>query len=40
MSVLGVAGLVVLAIILAIVARPWLREMRHTERLVAGRPAP
>ena len=39
-SMLGVAGLVVLAVILALVARPWLREMRHTERLVAGRPAP
>jgi hypothetical protein len=36
-SMLGVAGLVVLAVILAIVARPWLREMRHTERLVTGR---
>ena len=39
-SILGIAGFVVLVIILAIVARPWLREMRHTQRLVAGRPAP
>lgn len=39
-ATLFLAGLVVLAIILAIVARPWLREMRHTQRLVAGRPAP
>jgi hypothetical protein len=36
---LGLAGLVVLAIVLAIVARPWLREMRHTQRLVADRRA-
>jgi hypothetical protein len=38
-SMLGLAGLVVLAIVLAIVARPWLREMRHTQRLVADRRA-
>ena len=36
---LFIAGLVVLAIVLAIVARPWLREMRHTQRLVADRRA-
>lgn len=36
-STLFVAGLVVLAIILASVARPWLREMRYTQRLVTCR---
>lgn len=36
-SMLGAAGLVVLAVILALVARPWLREMRHTQRLVTDR---
>jgi hypothetical protein len=34
---LFIAGLVVLAIVLAIVARPWLREMRHTQRRVTDR---
>jgi hypothetical protein len=34
---LFIAGLVVLAVILALVARPWLREMRQTQRLVTDR---
>jgi preprotein translocase subunit Sec63 len=35
-ATLFVAGLVVLGIILAIVARPWWREMRETQRLVGS----
>jgi hypothetical protein len=36
---LFVAGCIVAAIILAVVARPWLREMGETQRLVGRRPA-
>ena len=36
-SMLGTASLVVLAVILALVARAWLREMRQTQRLVTDR---
>lgn len=39
-TTLFVAGLVVLAIVLAIVARPWWREMRETQRLVGSRTRP
>lgn len=39
-TTLFLAGLVVLAIILAIVARPWWREMRETWRLVGSRTRP
>jgi hypothetical protein len=35
-ATLFLAGLVVLAIILAILARPWWREMRETQRLVGS----
>jgi len=39
-TTLFLAGLVVLAIILAIVARPWWREMRETWRLVGPETRP
>jgi hypothetical protein len=39
-ATLFLAGLVVLAIVLAILARPWRREMRETQRLVGSRTRP